>query len=253
MLNSIRSRMTPALLTTTSSRPRSPAVAVSSASAVDRSPTSPATTVAWPPPDRISSAASSAAPGRSLSTTCAPARARASASAFPRPAPAPVTIATRPSRDSGSELCMVVLSPRCSGRPWGRRRRPAGSGSRSPAVTSSSRMVRKSSSSSSNVSGAMPTHRAFASHRSKSAFTRMRSLLRSPVVILRWSHVAVLAGSTSTANRFRTCRSTMSRPRSPRSAPFTIREATFVPITRISSSSVTSLACPEIDTPRSSK
>src|SRR5690606_27968437 len=38
-------------------------------------------------------------PGRSLSTTDAPASARASASARPRPAPAPVTTATLPSSE----------------------------------------------------------------------------------------------------------------------------------------------------------
>src|SRR6478735_8002077 len=99
MLKSIRSRVTPALLTTTSSRPKPSTAAASRASAVDRSPTSPVTMLASPPRERISSAVPSAPPGRSLSTTRAPASASARASARPSPAPAPVTIATLPSRE----------------------------------------------------------------------------------------------------------------------------------------------------------
>src|SRR3954470_6186111 len=99
ILKSIRSRVMPALLTTTSSRPKPSTAAASIATAVARSPTSPATMLASPPRERISSAVPSAPPGRSLSTTRAPAPASASASARPRPAPARVTIATLPSRE----------------------------------------------------------------------------------------------------------------------------------------------------------
>jgi hypothetical protein len=93
----IRSRSTPALLTTMSSRPYASSAAATSRSPVDHSPMSPGTTTA------LSEATTGSKPGRSLSTKDAPAPASASASARPSPLAAPVTIATRPSRLSRSE------------------------------------------------------------------------------------------------------------------------------------------------------
>jgi pimeloyl-ACP methyl ester carboxylesterase len=101
----IRSRSTPALLTRTSSRPYAPSAVASSSSPVGHSATSPAATAACPPPARISAATAwTASPGRSLSTSRAPARASASASARPSPLAAPVTTATRPVRVSSSSI-----------------------------------------------------------------------------------------------------------------------------------------------------
>ena len=92
----IRSRSTPALLTRMSSRPYRSSAVATSFSPVAHSATSPAATTAWPPAAVISPAtACTASPGRSFSTSRAPARASASASARPSPFPAPVTMATR--------------------------------------------------------------------------------------------------------------------------------------------------------------
>ncbi len=99
MLNSIRSRVMPALLTTTSSPPSPSAVAISS-SAVARWLMSPATAIALAPTALISSMTSEASKAEpmSLTTTVAPSRARPTASARPSPAAAPVTTATLPDR-----------------------------------------------------------------------------------------------------------------------------------------------------------
>src|SRR5580704_2678520 len=92
----IRSRSTPALLTRMSSCPYCSSAVATSCSPVAHSATSPAATTAWPPAAVISPAtACTASPGRSFSTSRAPARASASDSARPSPFPAPVTMATR--------------------------------------------------------------------------------------------------------------------------------------------------------------
>ena len=90
----IRSRSTPALLTRMSSRPYASSAAATSRSPVDHSPTSPATTTHGPKSHTGSN------PGRSFSTSDAPAAASARASARPSPLAAPVTTATRPARTS---------------------------------------------------------------------------------------------------------------------------------------------------------
>ena len=97
----IRSRSTPALLTTMSSRPYACSAAATSRSPVAHSPTSPGTTTASPISPRT---ASRPDPGRSLSTSSAPARPSASASARPSPSAAPVTMATRPSSLSAASM-----------------------------------------------------------------------------------------------------------------------------------------------------
>src|SRR6266536_1196712 len=95
----IRSRSTPALLTRTSKLPYPSSAAARRLAPVDHSLTSPALTTASPPVALISSATVwTLSPGRSLSTSRAPARASAIDSARPSPLPAPVTIATLPSR-----------------------------------------------------------------------------------------------------------------------------------------------------------
>src|SRR6478736_2144979 len=96
MLNRIRSRVMPALLTTMDSPPRPSAVATSS-SAVLRWLMSPGTATPLLP-----------AAAMSFTTTVAPARASPMASARPSPAAAPVTTATRPDRSVASE-CVVNL------------------------------------------------------------------------------------------------------------------------------------------------
>ena len=85
MLNNMRSRVIPALLTTMLKPPRPSAVSTSS-SAVDRSLMSPATATALDPAAVISSMTSdlSSAPAMSLTTTVAPARASPMASARPK-------------------------------------------------------------------------------------------------------------------------------------------------------------------------
>ena len=90
----IRSRSTPALLTRMSSRPYASSAAATSRSPVDHSPISPGTTTA---PSTMASK-----PGRSFSTSDAPAAASARASARPSPLAAPVTIATRPESTPGT-------------------------------------------------------------------------------------------------------------------------------------------------------
>ena len=111
MVNTIRSRSTPALFTRMSSRPYCSSAVASSFSPVDHSATSPAATTACPPSAAISSAtACTSSPGRSLSTSRAPARARASDSARPSPFPAPVTMATRPAIASASSIPPVSPS-----------------------------------------------------------------------------------------------------------------------------------------------
>jgi hypothetical protein len=107
----IRSRSTPALLTSTSSCPYSLSAVLSRFSPVAHSPTSPAATTACPPLAWISAATAwTASPGRSLSTSSAPARASASASARPSPLAAPVTMATRPVSVSSSPIRAIPIS-----------------------------------------------------------------------------------------------------------------------------------------------
>ncbi|SHX36034.1 Uncharacterised protein [Mycobacteroides abscessus subsp. abscessus] len=110
MLKSIRSRVMPALLTTTCRPPRDSAVEISS-SAVARSPISPATVTPLDPAAAISSSTSllSNAGAMSLTTTVAPDRAKPIASARPSPAAAPVTMATRPLR-SASAIALIQIS-----------------------------------------------------------------------------------------------------------------------------------------------
>src|SRR4051812_1044605 len=113
MLNRIRSRVMPALLTTMPSPPRPSAVSTSS-SAVARSLMPPATATPLEPAEAISSMTSdlsSAAP-MSLTTTVAPARARPTASARPRPAAAPVTTATYPERSVAADPSLSVVNLR---------------------------------------------------------------------------------------------------------------------------------------------
>src|SRR5437773_1121764 len=99
IVKTIRSRSTPALFTTMSSPPNDSSAAASIASPVAQSPTSPAQTTARPPAAMISAATAwTAGPGRSLSTSAAPAAASAIASARPRPLAAPVTMAVLPAR-----------------------------------------------------------------------------------------------------------------------------------------------------------
>src|SRR5580693_5639375 len=101
----IRSRSTPALLTRMSSRPYCSSAVATSFSPVAHSAISPAATTAWPSAAVISPAtACTASPGRSFSTSRAPARASASDSARPSPFPAPVTMATRPVSVSASSI-----------------------------------------------------------------------------------------------------------------------------------------------------
>src|SRR6476660_9754551 len=115
MLNNMRSRVIPALLTTMLKPPRPSAVSTNS-SAVDRSLMSPATATALDPAVAISSPTSdlSSAPAISLTTTVAPARASPMASARPRPAAAPVTTATSPDRSVavlfGVNPCIPLVS-----------------------------------------------------------------------------------------------------------------------------------------------
>jgi AcrR family transcriptional regulator len=67
------------------------------------------------------------------------------------------------------------------------------------------------------------------------------------------SQLAVRSTSTSTATRLGTCRSTSSRPKSPRSSPPDIRCTTRVPISRTCSGAERISAVPVSVTPRSSK
>src|ERR1700712_1503680 len=110
MLNNMRSRVIPALLTTIDSPPRPSAVETSS-SAVLRWLMSPATATAFDPALAISSKTwdCAGAPAMSLTTTVAPARASPMASARPRPAAAPVTTATSPDRSDESELVILRI------------------------------------------------------------------------------------------------------------------------------------------------
>src|SRR6266404_2714984 len=97
-------RLTPALLTRMSSRPR-PAIASRTAS--DRV-TSKGSARAFPPPEAISHATSSSSLGVRLTTTSsAPAAASASATARPMPRPAPVTSAILPSRRKALSPAML--------------------------------------------------------------------------------------------------------------------------------------------------
>src|SRR3954454_11350989 len=118
MLKMSRSRMTPALLTRTSSAPNVSTAVPTRRSAVCQLDTSPGAATAAPPAAEISRATCSAAsPLKSLTTTLAPAAASASASARPRPWPAPVTRAVRPSRrnrsDEGAVTVLVSLAGWC--------------------------------------------------------------------------------------------------------------------------------------------
>ena len=111
MLNSMRSRVMPALLTTML-RPPSPSAHATSSSAVDRWLISPATAMPLAPAALISSSTSdsSSASVMSLTTTVAPDWASPMASARPEPAAAPVTTATRPERSvDRSLMCEVNL------------------------------------------------------------------------------------------------------------------------------------------------
>src|SRR4051794_1868857 len=111
MLTSMRSRRIPALLMSTSMRPKLSIARWTIAPAASKSDTSPPSTTASPPAATISSTTSCAglasapspltSPPRSLTTTLAPWRASDSACSRPIPRPAPVTTATRPSRSSG--------------------------------------------------------------------------------------------------------------------------------------------------------
>src|SRR5262245_27273461 len=135
-LKSIASRVTPALLTTTSRLPKVSTAAVTRRSPRDQSPTSPTSAVAWPPASRISAATVSAAGPMSFTTTAAPWAASARASARPSPSPAPVTTAVRPDK--------LVVGMRCSS--WwavpltlGVRHAPCSGESRSPDPAASPR------------------------------------------------------------------------------------------------------------------
>ena len=102
MLTSIRSRRIPALLTSTSSRPKVSMAVLTSRWAPSQSETSSPLATASPPMVRISSTTSPAGPveppvpstsaPRSLTTTLAPWRANSMAWPRPMPRPAPVTI-----------------------------------------------------------------------------------------------------------------------------------------------------------------
>src|SRR3954453_22098246 len=124
MLTSIRSRRIPALLTSTSRRPKLSMARWTIAPAASKSDTSPPSTTASPPAATISSTTSCAgeasAPSpvtsapRSLTTTLAPCRASDSACSRPIPRPAPVISATRSSRSSaiGRRLADRPARPR---------------------------------------------------------------------------------------------------------------------------------------------
>jgi hypothetical protein len=89
--------MSPALLTSVSSRPSSPTTRSTALSACRRSVTSPSTTRALPPSARIAAATSSSrSRRRGSSATVAPSAARLCAVAAPMPLLAPVTSATVP-------------------------------------------------------------------------------------------------------------------------------------------------------------
>jgi len=96
MLNTMRSRTTPALLTRPSRPPKVSTAAATSRPAASKSATS-CSRASARPPAAVTAAAVSAAPARSSTTTAAPARAQASASSRPMPCPAPVTTTTLPS------------------------------------------------------------------------------------------------------------------------------------------------------------
>ena len=99
----------PALLTSTSTAPRSARVRRTRACICPRSVTSVGTARAFPPTDSISAAAasSSGAP-RAARTTAAPARANAAAMALPIPRFAPVTTATFPQSEPASGCASVI-------------------------------------------------------------------------------------------------------------------------------------------------
>src|SRR5262249_9492422 len=95
----------PALLTTTSMRPKRSAARAAMLSTNVRSPTSPASASADPPRARHSSATwSSSARRRAEITTLAPRLARSRASCRPMPEEAPVTMATRPREAMSRDL-----------------------------------------------------------------------------------------------------------------------------------------------------
>src|SRR5262245_13067977 len=94
----IASRLIPALLTSTSRRPNSPTMWLTSASTSVRCVTSAAIASARAPCRSSSAATGPASPvSTSLTTTMAPSRANRRAVAAPMPFPAPVISATRPS------------------------------------------------------------------------------------------------------------------------------------------------------------
>src|SRR4051812_20971488 len=99
------SSITPALLTSTSSRPSSSFVRRTNALACASSETSVVMASAVPPASRIRSAsASMRSARRAASETAAPASAQASAVASPMPEDAPVTATTRPERSMSIRL-----------------------------------------------------------------------------------------------------------------------------------------------------
>ncbi len=88
-------RVSPALLTRTSMRPKASTVRAAMRSIAFRSPTSVSRArLCLPRSVAAAAVASAAAPSTSAATTRAPAPAKASAMARPMPLPAPVTIAT---------------------------------------------------------------------------------------------------------------------------------------------------------------
>jgi hypothetical protein len=108
MFTSMRSRRMPALLTSTSSRPKVAIACSIMRAAPAKSLTSSPLAIASPPAAAISATTSCAgpddaplpsrAPPRSFTTTLAPCAANISAYSRPMPRPAPVMITTRPSQ-----------------------------------------------------------------------------------------------------------------------------------------------------------
>src|SRR5579875_183992 len=119
MLKIMRSRRMPALLTTTSRRPKASIAVSTTRREPSQSETSSALATASPSIWRISAATSSATePFRSvpstleptsLTTTLAPWRANSMASPRPIPRPAPVTTTTRPSQNSVMSPSLAAL------------------------------------------------------------------------------------------------------------------------------------------------
>src|SRR5947209_14840261 len=130
MFTSMRSRRMPALLTSTSRRPKASTACATIAPASSKSATLPPLTTASPPAATISSTTDCAgeassptpltSPPRSLTTTLAPWRASDSACSRPMPRPAPVTSATRPSHSPDMAVLSLsrvleLLAPRVPG------------------------------------------------------------------------------------------------------------------------------------------